>query len=61
MSEVKKMNKKINLDKVAEKAYSGKSSEEITKPNISLLDRDVVYTDYFYRDNEMFRPDLNEH
>ncbi|MCI6716184.1 MAG: hypothetical protein SOZ32_07430 [Bacilli bacterium] len=53
------MNHKCNLDKEFSK-YKVDKPVELKYPRISLIDKDNILTDYFYRDLEMFRPDLDE-
>lgn len=49
----KKINKKKNNNEV-------RRSVELKYPKISLIDKNDLESDYFYRDLEMFRPDLDE-
>lgn len=54
------MNRVKNLDKLAEDIYIKKKPLELQMPYISLVEHNVIDSDYFYRDLEMFRPDLDE-
>lgn len=53
------MNRKYNLDKEFSK-YKADKPVELKYPHISLIDKENILTDYFYRDLEMFRPDIDE-
>ena len=53
------MNRKYNLDKGFSE-YKADKPVELKYPHISLLDKDIMLTDYFYRDLEMFRPFLDD-
>ena len=46
------MNHKYNLDKEFSK-YKADKPLELKYPRISLIDKDNILTDYFYRDLEM--------
>lgn len=49
--------KQIKKKKINNEIYN---SLEFKYPRISLIDKSDLESDYFYRDLEMFRPDLDE-
>lgn len=54
------MNRKVNLDKLAEEKYIINKPEELKYPEVTVINANIMDNEYFYRHQEMFRTDLDE-